>query len=49
MAGRMTATFRTQLIDAATKVTLDASTPASERMYMVLWQIVNSPEFLIQK
>jgi hypothetical protein len=49
MAGRMTASFRTQLIDAATKVTLDASTPASERMYMVLWQIVNSPEFLIQK
>jgi uncharacterized protein (DUF1800 family) len=48
-AGRMSSTFRNELIDAANKLTLDANTPASERMYMVLWLIANSPEFLIQK
>jgi uncharacterized protein (DUF1800 family) len=47
--GKMTTNFRTKLIDAANKLTLDANTPASERTTMVLWLIVNSPEFLIQK
>jgi uncharacterized protein (DUF1800 family) len=49
MAGRMTSGFRTRLIDAANKLTIDANNPAAERFYMVLWLIANSPEFLIQK
>ncbi len=47
--GKMSANFRTKLIDAANKLPIDGTTPASERLYMVLWLIVNSPEFLIQK
>jgi uncharacterized protein (DUF1800 family) len=46
---KLSANFRTKLIDAATKLTLDANTPASERTKMVAWLIVNSPEYLIQK
>jgi uncharacterized protein (DUF1800 family) len=49
LAGRMSSAFRTQLIDSASKLAINADTPASERMYMVLWLIANSPEFLIQK
>ncbi len=48
-AGKLSTNFRTKLIDAATKLPLDANTPASERTRMVLWLMVNSPEFLIQK
>jgi uncharacterized protein (DUF1800 family) len=48
-SGKLTANFRTKLIEAATKLPLDANTPASERTKMIAWLIVNSPEYLIQK
>jgi uncharacterized protein (DUF1800 family) len=50
MAGSMSAQFRTQLIDVATKLTDgNATTQSTERVKTVLWLMLNSPEYSIQK
>ncbi len=50
MAGSMSPQFRTQLIDVATKLTdSSATTQSMERLKLVLWLILNSPEYSIQK
>lgn len=50
MAGSMSPQFRTQLIDVATKLTdSNATTQSMERLKLVLWLILNSPEYSIQK
>lgn len=50
MAGSMSAQFRAQLIDVATRLTeSNATTQANERFRTVLWLILNSPEYSIQK
>ena len=50
LSGSMSPQFRTQLVDAATKLTdSNALTQSSERFRLVLWLILNSPEYSIQK
>ena len=50
LAGSMSQQFRTQLIDVATKLTDSVpATQNTERFKTVLWLIMNSPEYSIQK
>jgi uncharacterized protein (DUF1800 family) len=50
LSGGMSMQFRTQLIDVATKLTdSNATTQSTERFKTVLWLILNSPEYSIQK
>ena len=50
LSGSMSAQFRTQLIDVATKLTdSNITTQNTERFKTVLWLILNSPEYSIQK
>ena len=50
LSGGMSMQFRTQLIDIATKLTdSNATTQSTERFKTVLWLILNSPEYSIQK
>ena len=50
MSGGMSLQFRTQLVDVATKLTdSNATTQSTERFKTVLWLILNSPEYSIQK
>lgn len=50
LSGSMSPQFRTQLVDTATKLTdSNAITQSSERLRLVLWLILNSPEYAIQK
>jgi uncharacterized protein (DUF1800 family) len=50
LAGSMSQQFRAQLIDVATKLTdSNATTQSTERFKTVLWLILNSPEYSIQK
>ncbi len=50
LSGSMSAQFRTQLIDVATKLTdSNITTQNAERFKTVLWLILNSPEYSIQK
>jgi uncharacterized protein (DUF1800 family) len=50
LSGSMSAQFRTRLIDVATKLTDgNSTTQANERVKTLLWLILNSPEYSIQK
>ncbi len=50
LSAGISAQFRNQLIDVATKLTdSNAATQATERFKTVLWLILNSPEYSIQK
>lgn len=50
MSGSMSAQFKASLIDVATKLTdSNAATQSAERVKTVLWLILNSPEYSIQK
>ncbi|MCY7389040.1 MAG: DUF1800 family protein [Burkholderiales bacterium] len=50
MSAGISAEFRTQLIDIATRLTdANAATQATERFKTALWLILNSPEYSIQK
>ena len=50
LSAGISAQFRAQLIDVATKLTdSNAATQATERFKTVLWLIMNSPEYSIQK
>ena len=50
LSAGISAQFRTQLIDVATKLTdSNATTQATERFKTVFWLIMNSPEYSIQK
>ena len=50
LSAGISAPFRTQLIDVATKLTdSNAITQTNERFKTVLWLILNSPEYSIQK
>lgn len=50
LSGSMSLQFRTQLIDVATKLTdANGTTQSTERFRTVLWLILNSPEYSIQK
>ena len=50
LSSGMSMQFRTQLIDVATKLTdSNATTQNTERFKTVLWLILNSPEYSIQK
>jgi uncharacterized protein (DUF1800 family) len=50
LSGSMSTQFRTRLIDVATKLTdSNATTQANERVKTLLWLILNSPEYSIQK
>jgi uncharacterized protein (DUF1800 family) len=50
MAGGMSGQFRNQLIDVATKLTdSNATTQSTERVKTLIWLILNSPEYSIQK
>jgi uncharacterized protein (DUF1800 family) len=50
MSAGISAQFRAQLIDVATKLTdSNATTQATERFKTVFWLIFNSPEYSIQK
>jgi uncharacterized protein (DUF1800 family) len=49
LGGTITPNFRARLIESASKVTIDQYTPPIERLYVALWLIVNSPEFLVHK
>lgn len=50
LSGGMSLQFRTQLIDVATRLTdSNAATQSTERFKTVLWLILNSPEYSIQK
>jgi hypothetical protein len=47
--GKMEPDFRTRLIDSVSKVPIDEYTPVEERIQIALWQIINSPAFLVQR
>jgi uncharacterized protein (DUF1800 family) len=49
LAGSITPSFRAGLIDAVGKVRIEPGSPPIERVYVALWSMVNSPEFLVQK
>ncbi|MBL8524480.1 MAG: DUF1800 family protein [Betaproteobacteria bacterium] len=50
LSGSMSLQFRTKLIDVATKLTdSNSTTQSTERFKTVLWLILNSPEYSIQK
>jgi hypothetical protein len=50
MSGSMSDQFRSSLIDVATKLTdSNAATQSAERVKTLLWLILNSPEYSIQK
>jgi uncharacterized protein (DUF1800 family) len=50
MAGSMSSQFRAQLINVATRLTdSNATTQSTERFKTVLWLIISSPEYSIQK
>ena len=50
LSGSMSVQFRTQLIDVATRLTdSNTTTQSTERFKTVLWLILNSPEYSIQK
>ena len=50
LSAGISAQFRTQLIDMATRLTdSNATTQATERFKTALWLIMNSPEYSIQK
>ncbi len=50
LSGGMSQQFRNQLIDVATKLTdSNVTTQNTERLKTVLWLILNSPEYSIQK
>jgi uncharacterized protein (DUF1800 family) len=50
LSGAMSSQFKAQLIDVATKLTdSNAVTQSTERFNTVLWLILNSPEYSIQK
>ncbi|MEO8102496.1 MAG: DUF1800 family protein [Betaproteobacteria bacterium] len=50
LAGGMSMPLRTQLVDVATRLTdSNATTQSTERFKTVLWLILNSPEYSIQK
>ncbi len=50
MAGQMSAKFKSDMVDVATKLTdSNASNQARDRVYQVLWHILNSPEYTVQK
>jgi len=50
LSAGISAQFRNQLIDVATRLTdSNATTQATERFKTVLWLILNSPEYSIQK
>ncbi len=48
-AGTLTPSFRAELIDAIGKIRIEPGTAPIERVYVALWLMVNSPEYLIQK
>jgi uncharacterized protein (DUF1800 family) len=47
--GMIDPAFRTKLIDAVGKLTLDTNNTPMNRLQMALWLIINSPDYLIQK
>jgi hypothetical protein len=50
MAGGMSGQMRNQLIDVATKLTdSNATTQGTERVKTLIWLILNSPDYSIQK
>jgi uncharacterized protein (DUF1800 family) len=50
LSGQMSSQFRTKLIEVATKLTdSNITTQNAERFKLVLWLILNSPEYSIQK
>jgi uncharacterized protein (DUF1800 family) len=50
LAGSMSSQFKAQLVDVATKLTdSNVTTQNTERFKTVLWLILNSPEYSIQK
>jgi uncharacterized protein (DUF1800 family) len=50
MAGQMSAKFKSEMVDVATKLTdTNAANQARDRVYQVLWHILNSPEYTVQK
>ena len=50
LSGQMSSQFRAQLIDVATKLTdSNITNQNADRFKLVLWLILNSPEYSIQK
>ncbi len=49
MQGSISPSFRSELITSVSNASIDQYRPVEERLYMALWLIANSPEFLIQK
>ncbi len=50
MAGQMSPKFKSEMVVVATKLTdSNATNQARDRVYQVLWHILNSPEYTVQK
>ena len=50
MAGQMSSKFKSEMVDVATKLTdSNVTNQARDRVYQVLWHILNSPEYTVQK